>query len=183
MRLVIAVAIILMSMTLSTAQAAGSPHTIGVGVGYGKLDFESKSKNSYDDGDGVVWDLWYRYQLTEHWGAELGYLDGDSGLIDAILDGISDIHDLRYKGARASIYGVYPLYKHGGLYAKVGYGVFDVKYTFNKQNQSDNDNGFVGALGFEHRFTSGFGLNVEYLYIPLDHITVQSAILGMSWRF
>ncbi|MCL2916122.1 porin family protein [Shewanella corallii] len=177
------VALMLGAMAIGCAQAEDSPHLIGGSVGYGSLEFEHRNSQLYDGGDGATMDIWYRYMFSEHWGAELSYMGGESGIISAIFDSISNISDLRYHGGRVSVYGELPLYRRGGLYAKAGYGSYNVRYDLDDVGQDTSDQGFVGSLGFQHRFNSGLGLHVEYQRLSLDKLTGDSFNFGLSWRF
>ncbi|AZQ11433.1 porin family protein [Shewanella khirikhana] len=171
------------SLMLGSAVAGESPHLLGGSLGYGAKEFESKDGQLYDGGDGVTWDIWYRYMLNDYWGLELGYAGVDGGIMSALIDTISEVRDLSYSGGRVSVLGQYPIYRGGSLYAKAGYGVHQVDYEYQKLRQDENDQGFVGALGYQHRFRSGFGLHAEYQYTPMEKLSVTSFNLGLSWQF
>ncbi|MCL1039532.1 porin family protein [Shewanella submarina] len=176
-------AVLISILTMGAAHASESNHIIGGSVGYGALEYDNRNDDVYDGGDGVALDLWYRYMLSDDWGVELGYMGGEGGYFRGIWDPISSIRNLQYSGARASVYRAFPIYSDGSLYGKVGYGLFDIDYDLNKVPQHSHDQGFVGAFGFEHRFSDQFGVNAEYQLIPLGDLTVFNINLGLSWRF
>jgi len=81
------------------------------------------------------------------------------------------------------VYGEYALSSGNSLYAKVGTAYSKVSYEVGQQDKDSNDMGFYGAAGWQYRFKSGLGLNLEYQYVPMDELQVQGVSLGMSYRF
>ncbi len=69
------------------------------------------------------------------------------------------------------------------LYAKLGAAYTQVSYEMDKQEMDSNDVGFYGAVGWQYRFKSGFGLNLEYEYLPMKELELQGINFGMSYRF
>lgn len=166
----------------ANANAVESSHVLGGSIGYGTQEFETKS-GKYDAGDTITGDLYYRYMLNEHFGLEAGYLAGSGGVASALVSAISDIKDLRYQGVRTTAYGEYALSRGNSLYAKLGAAYTKVSYEFEKQEMDSDDVGFYGAVGWQYRFRSGFGLNLEYQYVPMKELELQGINFGMSYRF
>ncbi|WP_330130914.1 porin family protein [Shewanella xiamenensis] len=164
------------------ANATDSPHLLGGSLGYGTQEFETKS-GKYDAGDTFTGDLYYRYMLNEYFGFEAGYLAGSGGVASALVSAISDIKDLDYQGVRATAYGEYALSRGNSLYAKLGAAYTKVSYEFEKQEMDSDDVGFYGAIGWQYRFRSGFGLNLEYQYVPMKELELQGVNFGISYRF
>jgi len=164
------------------ANASDSSHVLGGSLGYGAQEFETKN-GKYDAGDSFTSDLYYRYMLNEHWGLEAGYLAGSGGVVSALVSAISDIKDLSYQGVRTTVYGEYALSRGNSLYAKLGAAYTKVSYEMDKQEMDSDDVGFYGALGWQYRFRSGFGLNLEYQYVPMKELELQGVNFGISYRF
>lgn len=166
----------------SNALAGDSAHILGGSLGYGTQEFETKN-GKYDAGDTLTSDLYYRYMLNEHFGFEAGYLAGSGGVASALVSVISEIKDLRYQGVRTAAYGEYALSRGNSLYAKLGAAYTQVSYEIDKQDMDSDDVGFYGAAGWQYRFKSGFGLNLEYQYIPMKELELQGINFGISYRF
>ncbi|ESE39385.1 porin family protein [Shewanella decolorationis] len=173
---------LLAGSVVGKAHAGDSPHLLGGSLGYGTQEFETKS-GKYDAGDTFTSDLYYRYMLNEHWGLEAGYLAGSGGVVSALVSAISDIKDLSYQGVRTTVYGEYALSRGNSLYAKLGAAYTKVSYEMDKQEMDSDDVGFYGAVGWQYRFRSGFGLNLEYQYVPMKELELQGVNFGMSYRF
>lgn len=177
------VGLTLASSIMSTnAFAGGSAHILGGSLGYGSQEFETKN-GKYDAGDTLSGDLYYRYMLNEHFGVEAGYLAGSGGVASALVSIISEIKNLSYNGVRTTAYGEYALSRGNSLYAKLGAAYTQVSYEMDKQEMDSNDVGFYGAVGWQYRFKSGFGLNLEYEYLPMKELELQGINFGMSYRF
>lgn len=164
------------------ANANESSHILGGSLGYGSQELKAKS-GDYDAGDSFTSDIYYRYMLNEHFGIEAGYFAGTGGVVSVFSEAIGDIKNLSYQGVRGAVYGEYALSSGNSLYAKVGTGYSKVSYEVGQQDKDSNDMGFYGAAGWQYRFKSGLGLNVEYQYVPMDELQVQGVSLGMSYRF
>lgn len=164
------------------ADASESPHILGGSLGYGSQEFETKT-GKYDAGDTVNGDLYYRYMLNENVGFEAGYLAGSGGMVSAMVSTISEIKNLSYNGVRTTVYGEYALSSGNSLYAKLGAAYTQVSYEINKQDMDSDDVGFYGAVGWQYRFKSGFGLNLDYQYIPMKELELQGINFGVSYRF
>ncbi|WP_372872276.1 outer membrane beta-barrel protein [Shewanella sp.] len=177
------VAALVTGLMFGKAAAVDSSQLIGGSLGYGTREFESPDAQLYDGGDGVNWDIWYRFMFSEHWGAELGYARGEGGIFSALIDPVSQLRDLKYDGGRFFLVGQFPLYEGGGLYAKAGYGMYQIDYEYQKARHYTHDQGFSGVFGFQHRFKSGFGLHAEYQWTPMEKLAVSSVNLGLSWQF
>lgn len=170
--------------TLSSNATANDAthHLVGASLGYGAQEFETKN-GKYDAGDTVTVDLYYRYMLNEHFGVEAGYLAGSGGVASALVEAFSEIKDLSYQGGRIAAYGEYPLSRGNSLYAKLGAAYTQVSYEMDKQDRDSDDIGFYGAVGWQYRFKSGFGLNLEYQYIPMKELELQGINVGISYKF
>ncbi|WAL78222.1 porin family protein [Shewanella sp. DAU305] len=179
----IVVGLTMASSIISTYAFAGdSAHILGGSLGYGTQEFETNS-GKYDAGDTFTSDLYYRYMLNENFGFEAGYLMGTGGVASALISGISEIKDLHYQGIRTTAYGEYALSRGNSLYAKLGAAYTKVSYEMDKQEMDSDDVGFYGAVGWQYRFRSGFGLNLEYQYVPMKELELQGVNFGVSYRF
>lgn len=69
------------------------------------------------------------------------------------------------------------------MYAKLGVAYTQVSYEVDKQDRDSDDIGFYGAVGWQYRFKSGFGLNLEYQYIPMKELELQGINVGISYKF
>lgn len=90
---------------------------------------------------------------------------------------------MSHNGVRTTAYGEYALSRGNSLYAKLGAAYTQVSYEMDKQEMDSNDVGFYGAVGWQYRFKSGFGLNLEYEYLPMKELELQGINFGMSYRF
>ena len=187
MRKVLLVAFCLMN---SVAYAGESDHIIGGSVGYGSQDFESNDGKEFGAGDSFSSDIYYRYMLNEHFGLEAGVMSGTGGIVSAISGVFTSVDNISYKGFRGAVYGQVPLSESNHLYAKVGMSANQLDYDFRGVFSSDevksiesSGNDFYGAVGWEVRFQSGLGLNLEYQYVPVQELQVHSFNFGMSYRF
>ncbi|EGT3628084.1 porin family protein [Shewanella sp.] len=171
------------SSLMSTSVFAGdSAHILGGSLGFGTQEFETNS-GKYDAGDTFTSDLYYRYMLNEHFGLEVGYLAGTGGIVSVMVDLVSEVKDLSYQGVRTTAYGQYALSRGNSLYAKLGAAYTKVSYEMDKQEMDSDDVGFYGAVGWQYRFRSGFGLNLEYQYVPMKELELQGVNFGVSYRF
>ncbi|WP_394204700.1 porin family protein [Shewanella waksmanii] len=181
--------LLLVGLLAGTAQAQ-SPHIIGASVGLGVQDLDSTENHSSSGGDNYVGDIYYRYMWNANIGVEAGAFAGSSGIAGAIGGIFSRIADINYRGYRAVFYGQYPLSESNSLYLKAGASRNQLQYTLlegigGEPSQEVDSNGtdFYGALGWQLRFQSGIGINVEYQYVPIQTLTVQNFNIGVSYRF
>lgn len=172
------------------AYASESNHIIGGNIGYGTQDFESDNGKEFGAGDSLSTDIYYRYMLNNHFGVEAGLMAGTGGIVSAISSIFSSVDNISYTGFRGAIYGQVPLSESNHLYAKVGMSANQLDYDITGFFSSDevksiesSGSDFYGAVGWGIRFQSGLGLNLEYQYVPIQELQVQSFNFGMSYRF
>lgn len=175
--------LIAMGLASAEVKAEASLHITGVNLGYGTQEYESRDGERWDAGDGFKYDIWYRYMLTSHWGVELSYGQGTGGAYSAMFDILSDVRELEYSNYRAALYGQYNFSRGNSVYAKAGMAFSDITYDLDDSRIKEDAEGFFGAVGWQHRFHSGFGLGVEYQYTDLKQLEVQSINIAFSWQF
>lgn len=181
---------VLMSVLVSSCYANADKHIIGGTVGYGFQDFDSTNTRDSEPGDSFVGDLYYRYMQSEYFGAEAGFMSGTSGVVSAVSSVFSGIDNINYKGFRGTVYGQVPLSQSNHLYAKIGLSATQLEYDYSGAFHSQEiksvksrGNNFYGAIGWEFRFRSGIGINLEYQYSPVQALQVQSLNIGTSYQF
>lgn len=180
---VLSFAVVISSAASFSVFASDTNHILGGNIGYGTQEFESKNGQNIDAGDTFTADVYYRYMLNDSFGIEAGLMSGTGGVVDALLDVITDVKDLSYKGIRSAVFAQYSLSQGNSLYAKAGATYHELSYTVDSNNIDDKDSGLYGALGWQYRFLNGFGLNAEYQYIPMQKLEVNSFSVGLSYRF
>ena len=172
------------------AMAAQGEHVVGGSVGYGFNDFDGLADDDSGDGDNFVYDIYYRYMWHDNFGIEAGYFAGDAGIASAFTSIFTGIKNVEYSGFRATLYGQYMLSERNRLYAKLGVSANELSYDqgrpfssgeFTHESESDQD--LYTAVGWEVRFHSGFGMNIEYQYIPVQQLTAQNLNFGISYQF
>ncbi|PKH58453.1 porin family protein [Shewanella sp. Choline-02u-19] len=172
------------------AMAAEGEHIIGGSVGYGGNEIDGFEKDTSTSGDNVVYDIYYRYMWHDNFGIEAGYFAGSSGLASAFGSIFGQINDIEYSGFRTTLYGKYMLSERNSLYAKLGGSANKLSYEWGSswsndelQHSNENDIDLYAAVGWEVRFHSGFGMNIEYQYIPVQALTAQNVNFGISYQF
>ena len=176
-------------LSCSTMAAQGE-HVVGGSVGYGFNDFDGISDDDSSDGDNFVYDIYYRYMWHDNFGIEAGYFAGDAGLGSALTSVFNGIKNIEYSGFRTALYGQYQLSERNRLYAKLGVSANELSYDKGRPfssgeftHESDNSQDLYTAVGWEVRFHSGFGMNIEYQYIPIQELTAQNLNFGISYQF
>ncbi|MDD9196802.1 porin family protein [Aliivibrio sp. S3MY1] len=160
---------------------AFAEHVIGANVGYGNQTF--KLNKTTNDGDAFNIDAYYRYMLTPFAGLEGGWTSSMGGIGSIIVGEFSEIKDASFSGPKASLFLQYPLINNNYIYTKLGVNKYTVDYTINDVSNDESKVGFEASLGFESRFSSGFGINVEYRNINNEIIKANQFMLGASYKF
>jgi hypothetical protein len=172
------------------AMAAEGDHIIGGSVGYGFNEFDGFDNDDSSEGDNFVYDIYYRYMWHDNFGVEAGYFSGDAGVGTALTSIFTGIKNVEYSGFRLTLHGEYMLSERNRLYAKLGASANELSYErgsifgsdeFSLSNENDVD--LYTAVGWEVRFHSGFGMNIEYQYIPVQALTAQNVNFGISYQF
>ncbi|MCL1058278.1 porin family protein [Shewanella gelidimarina] len=172
------------------AMAAEGDHIIGGSVGYGANELDGFESDNSTSGDNVVYDVYYRYMWHDNFGVEAGYFSGSSGVFSALGSIFGQINNIEYSGLRVTLYGEYILSERNRLYAKLGASANELSYKWGSswsndelQSSNENDVDLYTAVGWEVRFHSGFGMNIEYQYIPIQALTAQNVNFGISYQF
>ncbi|MCL1050971.1 porin family protein [Shewanella abyssi] len=169
--------------------ATQGDHIVGGTVGYGFNDLDG-IENYSSEGDNFVYDIYYRHMWHDNFGVEAGYFSGDAGLGTVLTSIFTGIKNVEYSGYRLTLHGEYILSDRNRLYAKLGASANELSYERGSIFGSDeislsNENNvdLYTAVGWEVRFHSGFGMNIEYQYIPIDELTAQNVNFGISYQF
>ncbi|MDB2386476.1 porin family protein [Shewanella sp.] len=175
---------------LLNCTAAQAEQIIGGSLGYGFNEFKGVAADNNEGGDNIVYDIYYRYMWHDSIGIEAGYFGGETGLSSAFVGIFTGIENVEYEGARAALYGQYLLSERNRLYAKVGMSTnklsYDIKRPFSHDEYRhvvERGQDLYTAAGWEFRFHSGFAINVEYQYIPVQALTAQNLNFGLSYQF
>ncbi|KLV05079.1 hypothetical protein ABT56_12815 [Photobacterium aquae] len=183
-------ALILSGLIFSATASAyeNTTHVIGGNIGgIGNQYYELEEKidsehNELDVSMGTSGDLYYRYMLSPYIGVETGFMAGGGGGVLNWLN-LIEVDNFHYLAGRVALYGNVPLFSNSSLYGKAGGAATRISYEINEHEKSSTEYGFFGALGWQYRFNSGFGLNIEYQYMNAGNFETESYLFGASYAF
>jgi len=142
--------------------ASQESHTLGFGIGAGDYEVRDSSIGNYH--------LFYNFQLSQNWKAEVNYTTVDTTLD---LDSFT-----------LSLNRMFSLSKHNDVYLKGGAAFYD--YSVNKGDFAGLDEdgiGLTASVGWKYKLDSGFGFYAEYTYTDLGEIDAVVLNTGVSFCF
>ncbi|MBQ4892304.1 porin family protein [Shewanella sp. MMG014] len=164
--------------------AAQKAHVVGTSIGAGLQELELKNIDSTLTSDSIGYEVYYRYFFHDKFGVEAAYISGGNFWIGDF----SKASNIKYNNFRIALYGEYTLSNINHLYAKLGVSANKLNYKLKDENGnvkhvSDSGADLSATLGWELRIESGFGINIEYNFLPVQKLTAQNLNIGISYRF
>ncbi|MGF1723460.1 outer membrane beta-barrel protein [Photobacterium nomapromontoriensis] len=163
-----------------------STHILGANIGgVGSQSFDTSAGEDADyqiSNMSMSGDIYYRYMLNPHFGVEAGFMGGGGGGVLNWL-GLSDVRNFHYLAGRTALYANLPFLWGNSIYGKIGGTAIRVGYEIDDIERRSTEYGLYSAIGWEYRFNSGFGLNLEYQYISADKFETESYHFGASYAF
>jgi hypothetical protein len=146
--------------------AAQTNQAVSAGIGFDQLNYA----------------LSYRYEFTEQWEIELGYMNQDVFLTDVTHSGtqVEDVHSF----STAMLYNI-PLSQRNRLIFKLGaakYNINAIGYSSDITSDSEGVH-LIAGLGWRYEFDSGLETSIAYTYQDVDFINKITMALNLGYRF
>jgi hypothetical protein len=141
--------------------AAQTNQAVSAGVGFDQLNYA----------------LSYRYEFTEQWEIELGYMNQD---VTRSGTQVEDVHSF----STAMLYNI-PLSQRNRLIFKLGaakYNINAIDYSSDITSDSEGVH-LIAGLGWRYEFDSGLETSIAYIYQNVDFINASTMTLNLGYRF
>ena len=162
--------------------------TIELRGNIGRIDAEDDDVfDDLDDIDTAHAALGYWFNFNQNFSIGVSYLDGESDDYEFGFFGLLNDSVLEYNSFIASVEGRLPLGRENYLFARLGASFYDYDVVDEDDNETlraDDGTDFHFAAGWRKQWSSGFGMEVLYEYLPLgEEIELNTIGLGVTFAF
>lgn len=163
-------------------------HTFGIDAGnLLSINFDSDfgilKKN---DTSTASLDFYYRYMFNNFVGVQFDRMVGRTVNSTNLINdtGLFNIFsELGYQSFGTAVYGQYQFNKNNHFYGKLGLASTKVSFLVDLNKVYEKEIGLYAATGWEYRFNSGWGLNLEYQIIKHNKFNASTIQFGTSFSF
>lgn len=156
---------------------------VGAGVGQATLEVDG----SGFDADDTSFKVFGGYAFNQNFAVELTYLNGGKPDETFRVGTVSVNVEGELTGFNASVIGRLPLNESFSLFAKAGYGTYDIEITGRSGNTrvsfDDDGSEFSYGAGAAFSFNESFELRAEYEALNIDDGDFNVISVGALFRF
>jgi len=147
----------LAALSLGLAAQTASAEGFYVGAGLGSA--QTKIDGGFKDDD-LGFKLFGGYSFNQYVAVEVEYLDGGSPKDEGVK--------VEVDGFALSVLGSIPVSDAFSLFARLGYGTWDAKASFEGDSVSEDDEDLVYGLGAAFNLTEQFQIRAEWEAIDVS---------------
>lgn len=116
------------------------------------------------------------YMINENFSVQAGYQDFGEISVSGVGSAEADAFQL-------SILGGLPVSENAGVYAELGFDLWDADARVGNQTASDDGSDIYYGFGGYIMFNEAIGVTLEYQFHELDDLEIDTLGLGVSFTF